>query len=207
MANVLRLNGFKAVKHLTGAPYNGQVSIYFVPASDATALYPGDAVKFATGSGDTVGTMNVTRAAAGDAIMGIFTGVVPQKLDPVAGTITTGSTSLDTPTGTSRAASTAQYVFVIDSPDVVFEAQTSNGTVVAANIGKNANHAVGSPSTTAGTSGAYIDFATVNTTATLTFKILGFVNRVDNDPSSANVRVLVKINNHQLGQSTGTAGV
>lgn len=207
MANVLRLNGFKAAKHITGAPYNGQATIYFVPASDASALYPGDPVKFATGSGDTVGTPTVTRAAAGDAIVGIFTGVVPQKMDPVAGTITTGSTSLDTPTGLIRQASTATYVFVVDSPDVVFEAQTSNGTFVLANVGKNVNHAVGTPSTTAGTSGAYADFATLGTTATLTFKVLGFVNRVDNDPTTANVRIYVKINNHQLSAGTGTLAV
>ena len=207
MANVLRLNGFKAAKHITGAPYNGQVGIYFVPASDANALFPGDPVKFATGSGDTVGTLNVTRAAAGDAICGVFTGVVPQKLDPVSGTISTGSTSLDTPTGNSRAASVASYVYVVDSPDVIFEAQTSNGTAVLANVGKNVNHAVGTPSATAGTSGAFVDVATLGTTATLTFKIIGFVNRPDNDPTTANVRAYVKINNHQLSAGTGTLAV
>ncbi len=206
MANVLRLNGFKAIKHLTGSPRNGQFGIYYVPASDATAIYPGDPVKFATGSGDVVGTANVTRAAAGDAIVGIMIGVVVAKLDPVGGTMTTGAIALDTPSNV-RAASTAQYVFVMDSPDCEFEVQSSNGTMVAANIGKNVNHAVGTPTASSGTSGAYIDFATVNTTATLTFKIIGFVNRVDNDPLSANVRAIVKINNHQLAASTGTAGV
>jgi len=36
MANTSRVNGFKPVKHITGAPYNGQANIYEVPAAAPT---------------------------------------------------------------------------------------------------------------------------------------------------------------------------
>jgi len=47
MPNVSRINGFKPVKHVNGSPYNGQANIYFVPATDGTALFVGDPVKLA----------------------------------------------------------------------------------------------------------------------------------------------------------------
>lgn len=205
MANTSRINGFKVVKHLTGAPYNGQGNVYYVPSSDGTAIYPGDLVKLG-GSADTVGTPTATIAAAGNAVIGVMIGVVPAKIDPITGTLSTGSVSLDTPSGVYRAASTAQYIFVADSPDIVMEAEASNGTPAAADIGLNTNHAVGTPSSTAGRSGAYVDVATFNTTATLTLKLLGFTNRPDNE-IGASAKMLVTINNHQFKGSTGTAGV
>ena len=97
-------------------------------------------------------------------------------------------------------------MYVADSPDLVYEVETSNGTPATADVGLNVNHAVGTPSATTATSGATIDMGTKNTTATLTFKILGFVPRPDNE-IGASAKMLVKINNHQLAASTGTAGV
>ena len=47
MASVSRANGFRPVKTITGANYNGQANLYFVPASDSTAIMVGDAVKLA----------------------------------------------------------------------------------------------------------------------------------------------------------------
>ena len=44
MANVNRINGFRPVKHLTGAPYNGQANIYEVPAGEAVPVFVGDPV-------------------------------------------------------------------------------------------------------------------------------------------------------------------
>jgi len=45
MANINAPKGFIPVRHLTGSPWNGQVTPAFVPSSDATAIYVGDAVK------------------------------------------------------------------------------------------------------------------------------------------------------------------
>jgi hypothetical protein len=147
MANTSRISGFRPVKHLNGSAYNGQMNVYSVPSSDATALYVGDPVKLAAAGADATGTKPVvTLAAAGD------------------------------------------------------------GTPAAADINFNINHAVGTPDATMARSGATVDFGTEATTAALTFKLMGFVPREDNEVG-ASAKVLVKINNHQYGSSTGTAGV
>lgn len=49
--------------------------------------------------------------------------------------------------------------------------------------------------------------ATAAAGATLQWKILGVVQRPDNEITGANTKVLVKINNAQLSAGTGTAGV
>lgn len=193
MANTSRINGFKPVKYHSGAPWNGQATLYYIPSTDGTAVYPGDVVKLA-GSSDTDGKAGtVTLAAAGDAVVGVVVGFLP---DP---------TNLNVD-GLGRAASTNRYCWVVDDPDVVFEVEASNGTPAVTDVNLNANHAVGTPDTTFDRSGAYIDFGTEATTATLTFKILGFVARPDNEVG-ASAKLLVKINNHQYGSHTGTAGV
>lgn len=204
MANTSRINGFRPVKHLNGSPYNGQANLYYVYSASAN-LGVGDVVKFedrsTNATGITVPTVDL--AAAGDAIVGVIVGMVNAKLDPFGG-LTTGSINIDTPQ--YLASGSSGYVLVSDSDDVLFEVEASNGTPTNRNIGLNINHANGTLSTTTGSSGATIDFGTEAATATLTFKIMGLVNRPDNE-IGASARMLVKINNSQLGSSTGTAGV
>ena len=48
MANISKINGFRAVKHVTGAPYNGQANIYATAATDVTPIFVGDPVKLAS---------------------------------------------------------------------------------------------------------------------------------------------------------------
>ena len=213
MPNISRINGFKPVMHTTGAPYNGQATIYAVNASDATALYPGDAVKQATGS-DTNGIRYVTALAAGtagtgQAAIGVVVGIITAKIDPVSGKMTAGSISLDTPQ--YRAASTAGYVLVADSPDLLFEVEATTagaaGSFALADVGKNINVFAGAGSTVTGTSAHSVDLADKGTAATLPFKIHSVGRRADNEPTGTATKVLVKINNHQLSGGTGTAGV
>lgn len=193
MANTSRISGFRPVKHLNGSPYNGQCNVYHIPASDATAVYVGDVVKYA-GSSTSDGTKaTVALASAGDAIVGVVVGFAVNR----------DNINL---AGQYRAASTARDVLVCDSPDVIFEVEASNGTPAATDVGLNANHATGTPDSATNRSGAYIDFGTEATTAALTFKILGLVPREDNEVG-ASCKLLVKINNHQHGSHTGTAGV
>jgi hypothetical protein len=44
MANSNAPTGLTPVRYASGAPYNGAANVYFVPASDSTALYIGDPV-------------------------------------------------------------------------------------------------------------------------------------------------------------------
>ena len=205
MANTSRINGFRPVKMITGSPYNGQGTMCYVYSASGN-LGVGDVVKLEDRSTNAVsiGVPTVDLAAAGDAAYGVILGIINAKLDPVNGTLTTGSIALDTPQYVASGAS--GYVIVETDPNVVYSVEASNGTPTNRNIGLNINHANGTFSTTTGTSNATIDFGTEAATATLTFKILGLDSTIGNE-IGASARMLVKINNHQLGSSTGTAGV
>lgn len=199
MANVSRVNGLNPVKNLVGGSSTGQVNTYFIPSGNASNVFVGDPVKADT-TGDTVaaggqalGVQSVVPAAAGDAILGVVVGFAVNPLN------------LNTPQ--YRAASTGRYVLVSDDPNQLYEVQTSNGTLGVADVGLNANIAAAAGSTFTGSSGVTLDVATAATTATLPLKIMGFTQRVDNDNTSANAKVIVKINNDQFGAGTGTAGV
>lgn len=199
MANTSRVNGLSVVKNLVGGASTGQVNQYFIPSGNAANVFVGDAVKADT-TGDTVaaggmayGIQSVVPAAAGDAILGVVVGFATNPLN------------LNTPQ--YRAASTGRYCLVSDDPGQIYEVQTSNGTLGAADIGLNASIAPAAGSVITGTSGVTLDVGTAATTATLALKIVGFSQRVDNDITSANAKVLVKINNDQFGSGTGTAGV
>jgi hypothetical protein len=212
MANVSRVNGFKPVKHLNGSPYNGQANIYEVPAGEAIPVFIGDLVKLsdaaATASYPAVESVSTaTTAVTGIAavpIVGAVVGIINNKLD-VDGAITTGSVSLDIPI--YRPASTKQFVLVADAPDLIFEVEAT-ASVALASIGLNAD--VGADAQVAGggngTSPQRVSTTAPDTTATRPLQIVGMSKRVDNEPASANNKVLVRINTHQYG-AAGLAGV
>ena len=213
MPNVSRINGLRPVKHITGAPYNGQATLYAVSSSNGTAVFPGDLVKLAA-DGNSAGIQHVVPATAGvagtgAAAVGVVMGIQNAKLDTVEGKMTAGSIALDTPQ--YLAASTAGYVWVADSPDLVFEVEATNGgsaySFAVADIGQNANVYAGAGSTTTGTSAHSADLGDKGTTATLPLKVLGVSKKIGNDATGNYTKVLVKINNHQLMSGTGTAGV
>lgn len=209
MANTSKIRGFIPVKHTNGSPYNGQSNIYYIPSSDGTAVFVGDPVKLAADA-NAQGIQQVTKATAGAAALGVVVGVINTKLDPVAGAMSGGFIALDTPV--YRPASTGQYVLVCDSPDVVYEVEAVTGanasySFAVADVGQNADLATVAGSTTTGTSAAALNMATAAATATLQWKILGVVQRPDNEITGASTKVLVKINNAQLGAGTGTSGV
>ena len=202
MANVSRINGFRPVKHLNGSPYNGQSNIYYV-ASAGDEILVGDVVKLA-GSADANGIPSVDLSAAGDVSVGVVVGIMHSKFSPV-GKMSTGAVSLDLPAANQIAVSGAGYVLVADSPDVVYEVETSNGTAAVENIGLNASHAVGARTAATVTSPATIDMGTEAVTPTLNFKLLGFSQKVDNEVG-ASAKMLVMFNVHQFG-SVGTTGL
>lgn len=195
MANVSRPRGAVPVKMKNGSPWNGMANLYFIPSTDGTAVYVGDFVKLA-GSASTDGYATVTRAAAADALVGVVIGF---RVNP-------GDLNLS---GSYRAASTDRYALVVDDPDVVFEIQEDavGGALAVTDISLNADFVATAGSSTTGRSAEQLDTSTKATTAALPLKILGFVDRVDNEIGSSNAKVLVLINNHQRGSSTGTAGV
>ena len=210
MANTSRINGFKPVKHLNGAPYNGQANLYEVPAGEAVPVFIGDLVKLSDSAATSLypaveAVVGASAQIAAGPILGAVVGIVNVKTDPTSGILSTGSISLDTPV--YRPASTKQFVLVADNTDLIFEAE-ADASVAAASIGLNVG--VGASAHTNpllnGASPMYVYSTTApDTTSTRPLQILGIVNRPDNE-IGANSKVLVRINVQSFG-SVGVAGV
>lgn len=193
MANLDRPAGFKPVKTISGAPWNGKANVYYIPSTDATAMFIGDAVKSA-GSADATGMYpTVAQAAAGNTIRGVIIGF---GLSPeVMG-------NPDNVNMKYRAASTAMYCLVVDDPNVVFEIQEDSVgvTLAATEIGLSCDIVVGSGSTTTGKSGMELD-SSDTATAAGQCKILRAVNRPDNELGT-NCKWEVSIIEHEMLSST-----
>lgn len=184
MANQNAPYGLKAVRYVSGSPFNGGTNPYSTATGDGTALFPGDLVKLA-GTSQTINGVvypDVTRAATGDVIVGVVDSVQP---------VTFQSTIY-------REASTQRILNIVDDPNVLFSAQEVNsGTPLAANdIGLNIDFVVGSGSTVTGLSGTTLNNGTEATTNTLDLKIIGFLNNGSNAIGAA-AQWVVRINRHQ----------
>jgi hypothetical protein len=214
MANTNAPKGLVPVKHLNGSAWNGQANLYFIDSSDTNAYYLGDAVKSASGvAGDTstgapAVTLYGTRGAASTsgAMRGVIVGV---------------GTSVSTPGGSNPqpfnpdnlniiyipATKTSNYyVWVADSPDIVFQAQTD--TLSSAPYNQNAPLFVAlAPTAPQNQSASYAQGSAANTTQALPLRILGGVNSPDNDltGTAQYAKLFVKINQHELANNT--AGV
>lgn len=185
MANVNRANGARPVKHISGAPYNGQANIY--ECNTGNAVFIGDFVK-SGGTANADGVPTAVIAAAGDTLRGVVIGVIPDTADSLV----------------YRASGTTRKLLVCDDPDVVFSIQADNGgaNLALIDVGENADILVTGGSTTTGTSATELDSSTHQTTSAQ-LRVLGFVQRADNEPASNYARVLVVINEHELKSTTG----
>lgn len=186
MANSDAATGLWPVRYFGGAPYNGAARKYFIPATDGTAVYLGDPVKLA-GSADADGVPTVAQAAAGDTVIGVVVGVVPETHDSLI----------------YRAASTARYVLVADDPDLLFRVQedSDGGALAATDVGNNCDLIIGSGSTTTGYSGVEIDSSTKATT-TAQVRIVELHQTADNEIGT-NAKWLVRIVEHRNATATG----
>jgi hypothetical protein len=201
MANTSVVRGLIPKRCISGGSLDGKVGLYLIPSSDATATFIGDLVKLAGSADSKTGRATIAQAAAGSST-DIHVGVVV-GFDPTLG-IADGSENLRRK---HRPASTAMYALVIDSPDVIFEVQEDavGGALAVTDVGLNADIIVGSGDTSTGFSGMQLDTSTKATTATLPLKIVGIVDRADNEIGSANQKVEVLINSHRA--KSGTVGL
>jgi len=202
MANTSRINGFSIADNHGGN--SGKVNLYYV-ASAADEILRGDIVKI--GSTTTAdGIMTADLCGASDVPLGVVVGVLHNKFEAL-GKMTTGSTTLDLPNAAQIAASGAGFVLVCDDPDVILEAETSNGTAAITDIGLNVSHANGARTASTISSPATVDMGTEATTNTLNFQLIGFGKRIDNEPGGASARVRVRFNVHQFRTGTGSTGI
>lgn len=185
MANVSRPWGFRPVRYLGGAKWNGLTQTYAFSASQANDAFVGDVVRFDTTnrSGSLTDpyipavpfVQPVVAALTTNTIRGVIVGFLPQPEFNM-----TPSASLGV---MYRVASTFRYAAVAEDPDVVFEAQESgNSYVTAANngINKTADIAYTAGSTVTGVSATVIDGTSFQTAAVRPFRAHRYTERVDN---------------------------
>lgn len=208
MSSVSRINGFKYVKNVIGGAMSGQINSYFVPASDATVIMVGDAVKLLGDARAATGAPTVTRvSSATDIPVGIVIGISYEG----QGDLTNVPPVNDLNTPVYRRASTDRYLLVCDDPNAVYEVQYAGVSVsaatITANVGLNGQFVVTAGNTASGASGMQLDSAGLAVTATLPLKIVGFPNRPDNIPGDVYFSYYVMLNSATLAHGTGAAGV
>mgnify|MGYP001098309521 FL=1 len=191
MANQDAAFGLKPSSKL-GSNVNSEGTTEYSIASGASGnIFSGDPVKMAN-----TGTILV--AAAGDQLLGVFRGC---RYTNASGEVIYSSYW---PNGT---VSSDAVAFVVDDPNALFEVQSAaTGSVVQTVVGNNADIVYAAGSTSDGQSGVEISGTTAATSAQL--RIVGFSGDPENNTlgtgsQSANVNMIVKINEHFYAQTTG----
>jgi len=186
--------GFKPVRHLNGAPWNGQTIKCWIEASHSGSLFVGDPVVLTGSSDPTTGaypTVGIASAGAGNPVFGVITSFDANPTD---------LTSMYFPTGTT----TGRFCNVCWVGDVLFEAQGNSAGVIAyTDVGSNVA-LVATPDgattgdTTTGNSSWCINYTGMTTTSSLQARIMGAVDRADNDITAIYAKWLVFMNINQL---------
>ncbi len=105
------------------------------------------------------------------------------------------------------ASAAGQEVLVADHPDQEFVGQSDDATIDAlTDMGLNYSIVVAAGNTTYRRSGMEIDGNTGVSDSNIELKVLRLLPQVGN-ALGANCKCIFKINNHQLGQGTGSLGI
>ena len=191
MANVAEKYGLRPVRKLDGSPFINAQNRYRIASGYATAIFQGDLVKPVTGGG-------IERAVANtsDLVVGVFNGVF--YTDP-----TTQKPTFKNyyPGGVAASDIIAN---VIDDPNVVYSID-SDGAFAVADIFKNFAITNGTGSTATGISQVQLDHSVSGLTnsGTVLQAIDISQDTQNSEAGSANVDVLVRINNHFYDQGAG----
>ena len=191
MANQNAAFGLRPLGKLGSNVNSEGVTEYKIASGASGNIFSGDPVKMTS-----AGTILV--AGAGDQLLGVFRGC---KFTNSSGEVIF---SAHWPNGTVTSDAVA---FVVDDPNALFEVESAaTGSVVQTVVGNNADIVYASGSTTDGQSGVTISGTTAATSAQL--RIVGISNDPENNTlgtgsQSANVNLIVKINEHFYAQVTG----
>ena len=186
MANNDSAFGLKPIGKVGQNRDNQGLSEYSIAAS-ATAIYFQDPVELAA-------TGTITVAAASDALLGSLNGVF----------FTDATSSKPTYANHLNASNTATDIvgFVSDDPYERFEIQ-SDGATAAADVGLNADIVYAAGSSPDFISQVELDFSDQKT-GTAQLRILAISKDINNNTAgSANVNLVVMINEHQLKATAG----
>ena len=186
MANKDSAFGLRPIGKVGQNRDNQGLSEYDIAAS-ASAIYQNDPVEMAA-------TGTITVAAATDTLLGSLTGVF----------FTDASTSKPTFANHLEASNTATDIkgFVADDPYERFEIQSDDATA-AADVGLNADIVYASGASPNFVSKVELDHSDLKT-ATAQLRVLAISKDIENNEAgSANVNLVVMINEHFLKGTTG----
>jgi hypothetical protein len=124
-----------------------------------------------------------------------------------AGQVTAASASTALVGVAASYATSGEDVLVFDDPNQLFEGQADDATIDAqTDINLNYDLLATAGDSTYKASRHEVDASTQATTATLPLKVIA-VQKIPGEGLGAQVKCILKINNHQLDGSTGTAGI
>ena len=190
MANKVELYGLRPVRQLNGSPFINAQNRYRIAADYGVSIYQGDLV-------EPLGTGNIAKHTGGTSgqVVGVFNGCF--YTDPT----TQKPTFKNYYPASTNASDIVAYV--VDAPDTVFEINSNlsfpNG------VGQLfANYSVTDTtgSTKTGISYAQLDVGSSGTAGTFAVQAIDISQNPDNnDVTTSNIGVLVRINNHFYRQS------
>ena len=185
MANQLEKFGLRPYRKLDGTPLVGAQNRYKIANGYATAIYQGDLVRQLT-DGTVVRSVGNTSYA----VVGVFNGCFyndPTTQKPTYSNYYPGGI---TPTQGQITA------FVVDDPDAVFLVN-ADAVFAQANLFTNYSLSVANGSTTTGISEMQLDVNVTGTAGTFAVQAIDISQDPENDDqTTSNANVLVRINNH-----------
>lgn len=201
MSNTAAKFGFRHIGYTSGGAVDYQLATRLIASSNTTSIYFGDPVTKVAGT-QYIGAQTSTTAT----VDGIFQGCL---LIPSTGGAPTYSPYYP---GAAGADVTA---YVMEAENALFLAAAFNTAIASTAIGNNITFTTGSGSTIGGGfSGYTLDQATIGTTNTLAFEIVGLYGMGNSnfgavgngsDYTSAYNWVIVAFNNQRFKQLTGVA--
>lgn len=198
MANTSAPFGFQLAGFLDGRTGSLGQQTRLIANADTNAVYSGDPVT-------SLNTGYVTRSTAGTTqISGIFIGCTYLN--------TSLGRTVWSPSWPGSGATGDVTAYVVSDPQATFKVQSGGSTTTAigiADINANINFALGTPNTTTGQSGAYVDQTTINpSTTTLPFRIISLISAPPGAPGTDTTtpynNVLVSFNFQDFRVTTGT---
>jgi len=185
MANQLEKFGLRPYRKLDGTPLVGAQNRYKIADGYATAIYQGDLVRPLTD-----GTVARHVGNTSYAVVGVFNGCFyndPTTQKPTYSNYYPGGI---TPTQGQITA------FVVDDPDAVFLVN-ADAVFAQANLFGNYSLSVANGSTKTGISEMQLDVSTQGTAGTFAVQAIDISQDPENDDqTTSNANVLVRINNH-----------
>ena len=194
MSNVVEQFGLRPYRKLDGTPLVGAQNRYTVKPGYATAIYQGDLV-IPTSTG------NIEKydpsGGASNVVVGVFNGCFyndPTTQKPTYKNYYPGGV---TPTEGDLTA------YIVDDPDAVFLAD-ADAVFARANLFSNYGITNTTGVTQTGISKAQLDVSVIGTANTFVVQAIDICQDPDNnDTTSANANILVRINNHFFRSGTG----